>query len=183
MLFPALHEPPDRAALRFGDRRVSYAELRDAAAAVAERVHGARRVAVWAVNEPEVVAAVAGALAAGVPVVPINPKAGERELGHILADSEPELVLVPPGLDPPVPGPVAVDLGARGGDLPGGAGAGNGRLAIPQDEDRRIGSIFDHRQRIMRHVAPDRQIASKTDGARARNDETQPAPMWTRFIG
>ncbi len=122
MLIPALHEPPDRIALRFGDRRVGYAELRDAAAAISERVSGARRVAVWAVNEPEVVAAVAGALAAGVPVVPINPKAGERELGHILSDSEPELVLVPPGLDPPVPEPVAVDLGARGGDLPTGAG-------------------------------------------------------------
>ena len=122
MLFPALHEPPDRTALRFGERTVGYAGLRDAAAAVAERVTGARRVAVWAVNEPEVVAAVAGALAAGVPVVPINPKAGERELGHILSDSEPELVLVPPGLDPPVPEPVAIDLGARGGDLPAGAG-------------------------------------------------------------
>jgi malonyl-CoA/methylmalonyl-CoA synthetase len=118
VLFPALHDPPDRVALRFGDRSVSYAQLRDAAAAVAEHVSGARRVAVWAVNEPEVVAAVAGALAAGVPVVPVNPKAGERELGHILADSRPELVLVPPDQDPPVPAPVAIDLAARGGDLP-----------------------------------------------------------------
>ena len=28
-----------------------------------------------------------GALAAGVPIVPINPKSGERELEHILSDS------------------------------------------------------------------------------------------------
>jgi malonyl-CoA/methylmalonyl-CoA synthetase len=130
VLLPALHAPPDRVALRFGDRSVGYGELRDAAAAVAERVSGARRVAVWAVNEPEVVAAVAGALAAGVPIVPINPKAGERELGHILSDSEPELVLVPPGLDPAVPAPVAIDLGARGGDLPAEAGDEDPALVV-----------------------------------------------------
>jgi malonyl-CoA/methylmalonyl-CoA synthetase len=118
VLFPALSEPSDRVALRFGDRSVSYRQLRDAAAAVADRVEGSRRVAVWAVAEPEVVVAVIGALAAGVPVVPINPKAGERELGHMLADSEPDLVLCPPGIDPPVPAVERIDLGARGGELP-----------------------------------------------------------------
>ena len=118
MLFPALSEPSDRVALRFGDRALTYGQLRDAAAAVAERVGGRRRVAVWAVSEPEVVVAVIGALAAGVPVVPINPKAGERELGHIVADSEPELVLHPPGAAPPVENAEPVDLDARGGALP-----------------------------------------------------------------
>ncbi|MET1074038.1 MAG: AMP-binding protein, partial [Umezawaea sp.] len=33
------------------------------------------------------------ALLAGVPVVPINPKIGERELSHIMSDSSPDLVL------------------------------------------------------------------------------------------
>jgi malonyl-CoA/methylmalonyl-CoA synthetase len=118
VLFPALSEPSDRVALRFGDRSVTYRRLRDAAAAVADRVAGHRRVAVWAVPEPEVVVAVVGALAAGVPVVPINPRAGRRELAHILSDSEPELVLCPPGAEPPVPSRVGVDLEARGGALP-----------------------------------------------------------------
>ena len=64
-----------------------------AAGAVAARVAGASRVAVWAVSSLETCVAVVGALAAGVPIVPINPKAGTRELEHILGDSSPELVL------------------------------------------------------------------------------------------
>lgn len=37
------------------------------------------------------------ALLAGVPAVPLNPKSGESELGHILKDSSPTLVLAAPG--------------------------------------------------------------------------------------
>jgi malonyl-CoA/methylmalonyl-CoA synthetase len=118
VLFDALADPPDKVALRFGDRALTYAELRDAATAVAASVAGRERVAVWAVNEPEVAVAVIGALLAGVPITPINPKAGERELAHILADSAPELVLCPPGAAAPVESRADVDLGARGGDLP-----------------------------------------------------------------
>ena len=83
---------------------------------------GRERVAAWAVNEPEIAVAVIGALLAGVPITPINPKAGERELAHILADSDPELLLCPPGTDVPAAAAarerVDVDLGARGGELP-----------------------------------------------------------------
>jgi malonyl-CoA/methylmalonyl-CoA synthetase len=74
------------------------------------------------VNEPEIAVAVIGALLAGVPITPINPKAGERELAHILTDSDPELLLCPPAIDVPVAaaerGRVDVDLDARGGELP-----------------------------------------------------------------
>jgi malonyl-CoA/methylmalonyl-CoA synthetase len=98
-LFPALVEASDKIALRFGERTLTYRELRHAALAVAARVDGARRVGVWAVPELETAVAVTGALLAGVPVVPINAKAGERELEHILADSDPELVLCAPGAD------------------------------------------------------------------------------------
>ena len=118
MLFPALADPPDKVALRFPDRELTYRQLRDAATAVAEQVAGRRRVAAWAVNEPEIAVGVIGALLAGVPVTPINPKAGSSELGHILADSDPELVLCPPGLDVPVENRVDVDLDARGGEVP-----------------------------------------------------------------
>ena len=60
---------------------------------LADLVEAKPRVAVWAVPALETCAAVVGALAAGVPVVPINPKAGERELAHIVADCAPALLL------------------------------------------------------------------------------------------
>jgi malonyl-CoA/methylmalonyl-CoA synthetase len=118
VLFPALSDPTDEVALRFGDRTLTYRQLRDAATAVAEQVHDKQRVAAWAVNEPEIAVAVVGALLAGVPITPINPKAGSSELKHILSDSDPEIVLSPPGLDVPVENRVDVDLDAKGGDLP-----------------------------------------------------------------
>jgi len=122
MLFPALQDPTDKVALRFGDRALTYRQLRDAATAVAQQVEGRERVAAWAVNEPEIAVAVIGALLAGVPITPINPKAGSSELAHILGDSDPELVLCPPGADVPDAiterGRVDVDLDAKGGDIP-----------------------------------------------------------------
>jgi malonyl-CoA/methylmalonyl-CoA synthetase len=120
VLFDALADPSDKVALRFGDRTLTYRQLRDAATAVADRVAGRERVAAWAVNEPEVAVAVIGALLAGVPITPVNPKAGERELAHILADSAPELVLIPSGAQVPdaMENREEVDLGARGGELP-----------------------------------------------------------------
>src|SRR5215212_9946949 len=101
MLLDALTEAGGAEALRFGDRALTYEELRGAAAAVAERVRGAGRVAVWATPELETCVSVVGALAAGAAVVPINPKAGERELAHIVGDSEPQLVLAPPHAELP----------------------------------------------------------------------------------
>ena len=122
LLFPALTDPGNDVALRFGERVLSYRELRDAAAAVAERVAESQRVAVWATNEPEVAVAVVGALLAGVPIALVNPKAGSRELAHILGDADPELLLASPGAELPAEAAgrerVDVDLAARGGTLP-----------------------------------------------------------------
>jgi malonyl-CoA/methylmalonyl-CoA synthetase len=122
VLFPALTDPSNKVALRFGERALTYRQLRDAATAVAEQVSGRQRVAAWAVNEPEIAVGVIGALLAGVPITPINPKAGTSELGHILSDSDPDLVLCPPNTDVPDAvterGRVDVDLDARGGELP-----------------------------------------------------------------
>ena len=122
MLFPALTDPSDKVALRFPERALTYRQLRDAATAVAEQVSGKERVAAWAVSEPKVAVGVIGALLAGVPVTPINPKAGTSELAHILDDSDPELVLCPPGTDVPDAveerGRVDVDLEAKGGAIP-----------------------------------------------------------------
>jgi malonyl-CoA/methylmalonyl-CoA synthetase len=122
-LLPALDAAREGEAIRFPDRALTYAQLRGVAAAVAARLQGAERVAVWAVSELETCAAVVGALAAGIPIVPINPKSGARELEHIVSDSEPDLVLAAPGAKlPDALGPVErtdVDLDADGGgDLP-----------------------------------------------------------------
>ncbi|MET8561977.1 acyl-CoA synthetase [Streptomyces flaveolus] len=114
--------PPDevwgRVALRFGPRSLTYGGLAGAAGALAARIEGSGRVAVWATAELETAVAVTGALLAGVAAVPLNPKSGEGELAHILSDSAPSLVLAAPGVElPPVFGDVArieVDASATG---------------------------------------------------------------------
>ncbi|MFF8903884.1 acyl-CoA synthetase [Streptomyces olivaceoviridis] len=114
-LFPALTDgpgersevgvPPDevrgRVALRFGPRTLTYGGLAGAAGALAARIEGTGRVAVWATAELETAVAVTGALLAGVAAVPLNPKSGEKELAHILSDSAPSLVLAAPGTELP----------------------------------------------------------------------------------
>ncbi|MFI0016446.1 acyl-CoA synthetase [Streptomyces griseus] len=100
LLLPALQSPTgpaaSREAVRFGDLSLTYGRLAGAAAALAARVADAGRVAVWATPTPETVIAVVAALRAGVPAVPLNPRTGERELAHILADSAPTAVLAGP---------------------------------------------------------------------------------------
>ncbi|SED45061.1 acyl-CoA synthetase [Streptomyces sp. KS_5] len=103
-LFPALAAgPAGRVALSFGDRTLTYGELGAAAGALAARIGGAGRVAVWATPALETAVAVVAALEAGVAAVPLNPKSGEKELGHILSDSAPGLVLAAPGDELPLP--------------------------------------------------------------------------------
>ncbi|MEU6771407.1 acyl-CoA synthetase [Streptomyces sp. NPDC046759] len=118
-LFPALTDGPgDRIALRFGARSLTYGELAGAAGALAARLRGAGRVAVWATPELETAVAVTGVLLAGAAAVPLNPKSGGKELAHIVSDSAPELVLAAPGADlPGVLGELAridVDASATG---------------------------------------------------------------------
>ncbi|MGW9493137.1 acyl-CoA synthetase [Streptomyces prasinus] len=132
-LFPALTggdgSAADRPALRFGERSLTYGELAAAAGPVAGAVREARRVAVWATPSLETAVAVTAALLAGVTVVPLNPKSGAGELGHILSDSAPDLVLAAPGQDLPdaLAGLARLDVdpadrapGALPGDLAGG---------------------------------------------------------------
>ncbi len=99
-LLPALQSPTgptaSREAVRFGDLSLTYGRLAGASAALATRIAGAGRVAVWSTPTLETVIAVVAALRAGVPAVPLNPRTGESELAHILADSEPTAVLAGP---------------------------------------------------------------------------------------
>ncbi|MFC9857465.1 MULTISPECIES: acyl-CoA synthetase [unclassified Streptomyces] len=96
-LLPALQDVSGphaaREAVRFDEVSLSYAQLSAAADALAGRITGAGRVAVWATPTARTVVAVVAALRAGVPAVPLNPKTGERELAHIVADSAPSMVL------------------------------------------------------------------------------------------
>ena len=92
-LFPALGDPPGREALRVDGRALAYPDLAGAVAGVAAGVAGMERVAVWAEPALETCVAVLGGLAAGVAVVPINPRIGEQELAHIVGDSSPSAML------------------------------------------------------------------------------------------
>ena len=102
-LFPALTDPASagRTALSFPDRSLTYAQLRAAGGAVATAIAGLQRVAVVAENRLETCVAVIGALEAGVPLVPLNPKSGASELRHVIADAAPQAVLTAPGTKPP----------------------------------------------------------------------------------
>ncbi|WP_033281817.1 acyl-CoA synthetase [Streptomyces sp. NRRL F-525] len=121
-LFPALTNPGEQPALRFGDRSLTYAELAAAADALAARCAGTGRVAVWATPSLETAVAVIAVLRAGVAAIPLNPKSGEKELGHILTDSAPTLVLATPGDELPSPlrhlERVDVDVRGAGVDAP-----------------------------------------------------------------
>ncbi len=68
-------------------------ELLAAAGAVAARIAGAPAAAVYASATPETAVAVLGGLLAGVPIVPIAPDSGRREMMHVLSDSGAALVL------------------------------------------------------------------------------------------
>ncbi|MDF6042327.1 acyl-CoA synthetase [Streptomyces sp. JH14] len=100
-LLPALHDGSGpmaaREAVRFGEHTLTYAQLAAASGALAARLAGAGRVAVWATPTAETVVAVVAALRAGVPAVPLNPRTGTRELAHIVADSAPSAVLAAAG--------------------------------------------------------------------------------------
>ncbi|WP_217177437.1 acyl-CoA synthetase [Streptomyces sp. AC495_CC817] len=103
-LFPALTgeaRTPGHPALRFGDRSLTYAELSAVTDALAARIRDAGRVAVWATPTLETAVGVVAALRAGVPAVPLNPKSGQSELGHILKDSAPTLILTAPDAELP----------------------------------------------------------------------------------
>jgi malonyl-CoA/methylmalonyl-CoA synthetase len=121
-LFPPLEDPAPGEAVRVDGRALSWAELAGCVTALASRLEGHERVAVWATMRLETAIAVLGAIRAGVAAVPVNPGSGERELEHVVSDSAPSLVLCGP--DEPLPAPLAgverleVDTGARRGPAP-----------------------------------------------------------------
>ena len=107
LLSIALRRSPDKAALRFTPpgaqdedpgAGLSYAELfaasgRTAAGLRARGVGPGDRVAFYLGNRPEFVVALLAVLRLGAVMVPMNLAYRRREIGHILADAEPVLLL------------------------------------------------------------------------------------------
>lgn len=74
-------------AVRIDGAALSRSDLVGAATSVAERVGGARRIAILATPTASTVLAVTGCLIAGVPFVPVPADVGAAEQTHILTDS------------------------------------------------------------------------------------------------
>ncbi|HYO14084.1 MAG TPA: amino acid adenylation domain-containing protein [Thermoanaerobaculia bacterium] len=89
---------PGREALRFGDRRLTYAELDESANRLARflrsfGVGSDDRVAVCVERSPEMVAALLAILKAGAAYVAVDPSYPRERMGVILEDSQPRVVL------------------------------------------------------------------------------------------
>ncbi|HEY3567692.1 MAG TPA: AMP-binding protein [Thermoanaerobaculia bacterium] len=89
---------PEKPALRFQDDTLTYGDLfarADALAAglAARGVRKGDRVAFFLGNRPEFVIAYLGVIRLGAAMVPINLAYREREISHMLADSEPRLLI------------------------------------------------------------------------------------------
>ena len=102
-LFDRAALTPDRTAIRYGDRRVSYARLAAGAMARAADFAGrglrpGDRVATLARNCPEQVEVFFGCAASGAIMVPLGWRLTAAELGYQLADSAPALLMAEPAL-------------------------------------------------------------------------------------
>ncbi|HSK00207.1 MAG TPA: AMP-binding protein [Kofleriaceae bacterium] len=93
-LFPCLHTPSDKPAVRIGDRVLTQRELAVAcahhvAALAARGLAPGDRIGVWTQPAMETVVAFVAHAAAGYVSVPLDPKLGDRELAHVLANAAP----------------------------------------------------------------------------------------------
>lgn len=108
---------PDRAAIVFEGRTVTYAELADTSARVAGWLSAAGvrpgdRVAVYLGNSPQFIIAMLAILRLGAVHVPVNPMFQSAELAYELEDSGAQVVVTADGLLPTL-GQVAPDLAVR----------------------------------------------------------------------
>ena len=99
-------EKPDKTAIIFDDRRISYAELDRAARGVAaglraRGIEAGDKVALLVPNVPEFTIAYFGILYAGAAVVPINVLAAAPEVAYFLEDSNARLLVVHPLFEEP----------------------------------------------------------------------------------
>ncbi|MHB1596444.1 MAG: AMP-binding protein [Streptosporangiaceae bacterium] len=102
-LFDRAALTPDRTAIRYGERRVSYARLAAGAMAraadfAARGLRPGDRVATLARNCPEQVEVFFGCAASGVIMVPLGWRLTAAELGYQLADCAPAVLIAEPAL-------------------------------------------------------------------------------------
>lgn len=113
-LLPALRgsgaDRPD--ALRVAGRTLSSEDLQGCANAVADRIRGARAVAVDALPSLEAVVGMVGAVQAGVPLVPVPPAADAGERTRMLRETGANLLLGAAAVEAGVP-VVPIDLRER----------------------------------------------------------------------
>lgn len=106
-----------RASLGVAGSRLDGDELARAVGAVARDLAGTARAALWCEPCIETALGAAGAIVAGVELVPLNPASGEQELAHETGDSAPAAVLCAPGAELPTAlaglRRIAVDPAAR----------------------------------------------------------------------
>jgi malonyl-CoA/methylmalonyl-CoA synthetase len=98
-----LEETPEKEAIRFGARSLTFGELGRLARAYAGGlarlgIKRGDRVAVFAESSPELIVALVGHYLLGAVHVPINTHYRAEEAGHILSDSGASLLLFGPGL-------------------------------------------------------------------------------------
>lgn len=93
---------PDRPCVIVDDRTIGFREASDRASQLAALLRDrglgeGRRVALLALNEPELIEIRAGTQRAGAMLVPLNYRLSEPELREIVADCEPDLLIAGPG--------------------------------------------------------------------------------------
>jgi malonyl-CoA/methylmalonyl-CoA synthetase len=99
-MLPRLRDEPAKLAADMPDGQLSYGEL-DAQSAHLAASLPAGPLALWATPSLATIVGLVAALRAGVPLIPISPKAGELELAHVLADAAPRAVLSGPAVELP----------------------------------------------------------------------------------
>ncbi|MCA3013770.1 MAG: AMP-binding protein [Myxococcaceae bacterium] len=97
-LFPVLEAPDGRVVLRFEGQTLSARQLARRCAAHLERLRAAgvspgAHVGVWTQPRLETCVALVANAAAGFVTVPLDPKLGPRELGHLASDARPVVTL------------------------------------------------------------------------------------------
>jgi acyl-CoA synthetase (AMP-forming)/AMP-acid ligase II len=131
----------ERSALKFGDRRWTYAELDAWTGSVAAGLLGlglrrGDRVVLWMRNRPELVALFFGCLKAGLCAVPVNMRLHPSEVAYIVENSGARAIAADETFTPEIPPPGVVVFDA--GHLP----AGPSPLAPASDVDEEAAWLF-----------------------------------------
>jgi malonyl-CoA/methylmalonyl-CoA synthetase len=129
LLFPWMTAPSERIALRVAERSLTQWQLaaaceRHVAALEARGLSPGDRIGVWTHPTLETMVAFVAHAAAGYVSVPLDPKLGERELGHVLANAAPKARVGADSLGDAI----VVDLG---GGLTSGARRGASFAPVP----------------------------------------------------